>query len=301
MNILIPGGTGLLGTALSAELIAEGHQVWVLTRNSQSARASGPVQLIQWDGKTPTGWGQLVGKVDAVINLAGENIGMKRWTPERKELIRVSRMDAGKAICDAVQNSAKKPAVLIQASGIGAYGPSGDPWLDETAPYGQDFQSRVCMDWEASTRSVEALGVRRVVIRTGLVMTRRGGWMAPLTTAFRFFAGGPLGSGRQWWSWIHFEDYIHGVLHLIGNSAAIGTYNLVTPNPSQMKEFGHELARVLKRPDWIPAPVFGLRLLLGEMSELILNGQRASAKKMIESGYSYRYATLRPALEDLFG
>lgn len=301
MNILIPGGTGLLGTALSAELSAEGHQVWVLSRSPQRARAAGQVQFVQWDGKTATGWGHLVNQMDAIINLAGENIGAKRWSPQRKELIRVSRMEAGKAICDAVQNSTKRPGVLIQASGVGAYGPSGDQWLDETAAYGQDFQSRVCIDWEASTRPVEALGVRRVVIRTGLVMTRQGGWMAPLTLAFRSFASGPLGSGKQWWSWIHLDDYIQGVIHLINHPAAVGIYNLVTPNPSQMNEFGRQLARVLKRPYWIPAPAFGLRLLLGEMSDLILLGQRASAQKMIAAGYAYRYASLRPALDNLFG
>ncbi len=301
MNILIPGGTGLLGTALSAELIAQGHQVWVLSRSPNRAAGSGQVQFAQWDARTATGWGHLVNQMDAIVNLAGANIGTWPWTPSRKERIRTSRIDAGRAICEAVQNAGKKPGVLIQASGVGAYGPSGDIWLDETAGYGQDFQSKVCVDWEASTRPVEAQGVRRVVIRTGVVMARQGGWMVPLITAFRLFASGPLGSGRQWWSWIHLEDYVHGVIHLINQPAAVGTYNLAAPNPSQMNTFGRELARVLKRPYWIPAPAFALRLVLGEMSDLILYGQRVSSKKMIESGYSYRYATLRPALEDLFG
>lgn len=298
---MIPGGTGLLGTALAAKLAAGGHQVWVLSRNPQAQKAAPQVQTAVWDGATPDGWGHLVDQMDAIINLAGENIGAKRWSSQRKEQIRASRVKTGGAICEAVQRAEKKPAVLIQASAIGAYGPGGDQWLDETAGYGQDFQSMVCREWEASTRPVEGLGVRRVVIRTGLVMTRHGGWMEPLTTAFRLFAGGPMGSGRQWWSWIHLEDYISGVIHCLTHPETSGTYNLAAPNPEQMISFGRELARVLGRPFWIPAPALGLRLILGEMSDLILFGQRVNSQKLVGSGYTYRYATLRPALEDLFG
>jgi uncharacterized protein (TIGR01777 family) len=239
--------------------------------------------------------------MDAIVNLAGESIGNKPWTVRQKELIRTSRIDAGRAICEAVQKAVRKPAVLIQASGVGAYGPSGDAWLTETSAYGQDFQSKVCVDWEASTQPVEAEGVRRVVIRTGLVMPTRGGWMQPLTLGYRLFACGPLGSGRQWWSWIHIDDYVQGVIHFLTHPELSGTFNLDAPNPLQMDAFGRQLASVLKRPYWIPAPTFGLRLVLGERADLILYGQRVSAQKMIDSGYSYRYATLRPALEDLFG
>lgn len=301
MNVLIPGGSGLLGTALSAQLIADGHQVWILSRNPNPSHASQAVQTALWDGKTATGWGYLVNQMDAIVNLAGENIGSKRWNPQRKEQIRVSRIQAGIAICEAVQQAVKKPAVLIQASGVGAYGPSGDLWLDESAGYGKDFQSQVCVDWEASTKPVEQNGVRRVVIRTGLVMTRQGGWMEPLVTAFRLFASGPLGSGRQWWSWIHLDDYVQGVIHLLNQPETAGTYNLAAPNPVQMRPFGRELAHILHRPFWAPAPAFALKWVLGEMSDLILSGQRVSSQKMIDSGYAYRYATLRPALEDLFG
>jgi uncharacterized protein len=301
VKVLIPGGTGLLGTALSAQLLAEGHQVWVLSRNPNPPLVSAALQTALWDGKTATGWGYLVEKMDAIINLAGENIGARRWSQARKEQIRMSRINAGQAICEAVQKAINKPQVLVQASGIGAYGPSGDLWLDETAGYGEDFQSKVCLVWEASTQPVEAMGVRRVVMRTGLVMTRQGGWMQPLTTAYRLYACGPLGSGRQWWSWIHLADYVRGVIHFLNHPETSGTYNLAAPTPVQMDAFGRELARVLHRPYWAPAPGFALKLGLGEMSDLILFGQRVSSQKVIDSGYSYRYATLRPALEDLFG
>jgi uncharacterized protein (TIGR01777 family) len=301
MRILIAGGTGLLGKELVQRLLAKNHAVWVLTRHPETPSGLSGVQFIGWDGKTIQGGGERVGAFDAVINLAGENIGASRWTAERKAQIRTSRIEAGQAIVAAIRSSAQKPAVLIQASGVGAYGPSGDQVVDETSPYGSDYLARVSVDWENSTQAVEAWGVRRVVIRTGLVMTRSGGWMAPLLLPFRLFVGGPLGNGKQWWPWIHIEDYVQSVIQLIERSDSTGVYNIVGPNPCRMEEFGTVLASVIKRPYWFPTPGFGLKLLLGEMSTLVLDGQRAMPKKLLEGGYVYAYPELRPALIDLFG
>ena len=302
MKILIPGGSGFLGSALVNALLEEKHEVIVLSRSPQSAQVpSSGVRVVAWDAKTPEGWGHLAGEVDAIINLSGASIGSGRWTKERKALIRSSRQQAGQAIVEALEKASRKPEILIQASGIGAYGDQEDRELDETASRGKDFLASVTEDWEASTAPVEQLGVRQVVIRTGLVTSRNADWIQPLLMIYRWFLGGPLGNGAQWWPWIHIQDYVHAVIFLLKQENARGVYNLVSPNPTRMKDFGKELAHVLKRPYWLPAPAFAVKLVLGEMSMLILEGQRAIPKRLLESGYVYQYPQLRPALEDFFG
>jgi len=300
MKILITGGTGLLGKALTQRLLVEQHEVWVLSRAPERVPLEAGLHAAGWDGQTASGWGALVNEMDVLINLAGESIGAGRWSNARKARILSSRKQAGEALVAAIEQASHKPALVVQASGVGAYGPSGDRRLDETAAYGKDFLSGVSAAWEASTRPVEAAGVRRVVIRTGLVMTRQGGWMAPTLLPFRLFAGGALGSGQQWWPWIHIQDYVGAVLHLIRQENAAGVYNVVGPNPNRMEEFGKVLANVITRPYWLPTPAFALKLLLGEMSTLILDGQRAVPARLLESGYAYYYPDLQPALEDLF-
>lgn len=300
MRILITGGTGLLGKALTHKLLAEQNEVWVLSRTPERVPLEAGLHAAGWDGKTASGWGQLVNEMDVIVNLAGESIGAGRWTDARKARILSSRKQAGEAVVAAVEQAAHKPALVVQASAVGAYGPSGDRRLDETAPYGKDFLSGVTAAWEASTQPVEASGVRRVVIRIGLVMTRQGGWMSPLLLPFRLFAGGPLGSGQQWWPWIHIDDYVGAVLHLMRQKNASGVYNVVGPNPNRMEEFGKVLATVINRPYWLPTPAFALKLLLGGMSTLILDGQRAVPARLLESSYAYYYPQLHPALESLF-
>jgi uncharacterized protein (TIGR01777 family) len=301
VRVLIPGGSGFLGVALVDALLENQHEVIILSRSPNTVKSASNVRVVAWDGKTPQGWGHLVGEVDAIINLAGSSIGAGRWTQARKVSIRSSRQQAGRAIVAAVEKAAQKPTVLIQASGIGAYGDQGDLELDETSPRGSDFLASVTGDWEASTAPVEQYGVRQVVIRTGLVTSRTADWIQPVLLIFRLFAGGPLGSGNQWWPWIHIQDYVNGVLFLLNQPDACGVYNLVSPNPSRMKEFGKELASVLKRPYWLPAPAFAIKLVLGALSMLILEGQRALPKRLLESGYVYQHFQLRPALVEFFG
>jgi uncharacterized protein len=263
MKIILAGGTGLIGRELAEALLADGHQVWVLSRNPQAARVPAGVQVAAWDARTSAGWGSLVEKADAIFNLAGENLGGSLWTPAHKRKVLASRANAGQAVIQALVAAKHRPGVLVQASAIGYYGASDDRILDEDSPAGKDWQSKVVRDWEASTQAAEGLGVRRVVVRTGLVLTNKGGVLPKLLLPFRLLAGGPLGSGKQYYSWITMQDEIRALLFLLKNESAAGAYNLTTPNPLTQADFGRVVGQVLRRPYWFPTPAFALRLVLG--------------------------------------
>lgn len=299
MNVIVVGGTGLIGTAFTQSLVTAGHRVWVLSRTPEKARLPGIVEVIKWDGKTGHGWERLVKRADAIVNLAGENIGSAQWTTERKEKIRTSRIDAGTAIVNVLQTCKCKPTVLLQASAVGYYGPSTDKILSETSAPGTDYLSQVAVDWENSSQPVEEMGIRRVVLRTGLVLSTEGGALPSLLLPFRLFAGGPLGSGRQWWSWIHLYDQVQAMRYLLENENAQGIYNLTAPEPVTMEQFGRTLAAVIHKPYLLPAPAFILRMLLGEMSVVVLDGQHVTPNRLLEMGYNFRFKQLRPALENL--
>lgn len=297
MNILISGGTGFLGRAFAQAFLSLGHSVTVLSRNPQTAHVPAGVQVAGWDGATPTGWGHLIETTDALVNLAGENIGASRWSLERKARIHDSRVRAGQAITAAVQQASHRPAVLVQSSAVGYYGVGDDRALDEDSPAGTDWLSSICLDWEASTQPVEALGVRRAIIRTGLVLSAQEGVLPRMLLPFRLFVGGPVGSGRQWLSWIALADMIGAVQFLFENDDCQGEFNLTAPQPVTNAQFGKTLARVMRRPYWMPAPAFALQLAFGEMSTLVLDGQRVLPKNLLERGYSFRFSELQPALE----
>lgn len=299
MKVLIAGGTGLIGKALALALTESGNQVWVLSRSPEKAQMTARVQVTAWDGKSPQGWGQLINEMDAIINLAGASIGTQRWTENRKDEIRESRLNAGQAIVDAVKMASKVPRLLVQASAVGYYGTSSDLPLDEVSPAGSDFLSKICVEWEASTRPVEELGVRRVVIRTGVVLDRHEGALARILLPFYLFAGGPLGSGRQWLPWIHIKDEVDAIRFLMADETAWGVYNLTAPQPLINADFGKKIARVLKRPYWLPAPAFVLRFLLGEMSLLVLEGQRPLPRRLEAASYKFHYEEAEKALRDL--
>jgi len=299
MQIVMTGGTGLIGAALAAQLAATGNRVWVLSRAPRQAHLPPGVEALGWDGRTPQGWGHLVAEADALINLAGESIGAGRWSEARLERIRSSRVQAGQALLEAVRQARRRPAVLLQASAVGYYGTCGDEWIDEDSPAGSDRLAGICQDWEASTQPVEALGVRRVVLRTGIVLSARQGALPRMLLPFRWMVGGPLGSGRQWLPWIALADQVAGMDFLLRDPAAQGVFNLCAPEPATNAAFGRTLAAVLRRPYWLPAPAFALRLLLGEMSTLVLDGQRARPQRLLQAGYRFRFASLRPALEAL--
>lgn len=300
MKVVITGGSGLIGRALSTALLQQGDEVLVLTRNPQTARVLPGARAVGWDGVTASGWVDAADGAGAIVNLAGESLASGRWSAERKVRIRQSRVNAGKAVAAAVQEMPHKPGVVLQASGIGCYGSSDDRVIDESVPYGSDYLSSVCVDWEASTRAVEELNVRRAVLRTGIVLSRQGGALSPLLLTTRWFVGGPLGNARQWWPWIHIDDEVAAILFLIKQASASGIFNLVSPDPVRMGEFGRTLASVLNRPYWLPAPAFALKFLLGEMSTVVLDGQRAVPKRLLEAGFQFKYPNLHSALTSLF-
>lgn len=298
---IITGGTGLIGQALAAELVAAGYEVVVLSRNPQRAHGLPTgVQVEAWDGRTAQGWGGLADGTYAIVNLAGENLAGGRWTAERRHRIRQSRLDAGQAVVEAVRAAKRKPAVVVQASGIGYYGPHGDEEVTEDFPPGEDFLGRLAVEWEASTAPVEGLGVRRVVIRTGVVLSREGGALPRLALPFRFFLGGPLGNGRQWVPWIHIADEVRAIRFLLENEEARGPYNLVTPNPVTNRELARALRQVLRRPSWLPVPAPALRLALGEMSAVLLTGQRALPHRLLEADFRFQFPEISTALQNLF-
>ncbi len=299
MNIILAGGTGLIGRELTAALLADHHQVWVLSRNPQAASAQPGAQLVGWDARTSAGWGHLVEEAGAIFNLAGENLGAQRWTPAHKERVLSSRANAGKAVVQALAEAKRRPGVLVQASAIGYYGASDERILDEYSPSGKDWQAKVCLDWEFSTREAERLGMRRVVVRTGLVLAKNGGVLPKLLLPFRLFGGGPLGSGKQYYSWISMQDEIRALMFLVKNADAAGVYNLTAPNPVTQAGFGHAIAQVLRRPYWFPAPAFAMRLALGEMSTLVLDGQRVVPKRLTEAGFKFKDEQLEPALQSI--
>ena len=299
MRILITGGTGLIGSYLVNSLLADGHQVWVLTRRPETAHLQDGARPVGWDGRTTTGWGDLVSEMDGIVNLAGENIGAGFWTKARKQRIINSRLEAGWAITEALRAAAPRPRVLIQASAVGFYGPRGtEPVTEETAA-GSGTMTEICMAWEASSAPVEELGVRRVIIRTGVVLDPREGALPRLLLPFRFFAGGPLGSGRQGFPWIHPADEVGAIRFLLEDEKARGVFNLSAPGPLSNADFGRALAKIIRRPFWLPAPAFALRLVLGEMATLVLDGQFMLPSRLLDLGYQFQFATAEAALHDL--
>jgi uncharacterized protein (TIGR01777 family) len=300
MHIIITGGTGLIGRALSASLAADDHQVTLLSRNPH--RAAGlpdGVQVARWDARTAQGWAHLADGADAVVNLAGENIASGLWTKKRKRRIHDSRVKAGQAVVQAVQAATQKPRVVVQSSGIGYYGPRGDEEIAEDAPAGDDFLSRVALDWEASTASLDAVGVRRPIIRSGAVFSTQGGAFPLMRLPFKFFVGGPLGSGRQWLPWIHVADEVRAIRFLIEHPQADGPFNLCAPDTLTNAALMRVLGQVMGRPAFMRVPAWALRLSLGELSTTLLHGQRAVPRRLLELGFTFQFPEAQAALRDL--
>lgn len=299
MRILITGGTGLIGQELVSNLASSGHAVTVLSRFPQRAPTlPTTVQLEHWDGRTPDGWGHLMDGTEAVINLAGENLASGHWTMGRKHAILESRVNAGQAIVAAVRAAAQKPAILIQASAVGYYGRRGKEEITETSPAGNDFLAQICKEWEASTAPVEQLGVKRAVVRLGVVLSSFGGALPRLVAPFRFFVGGPLGNGQQWMPWIHIEDAVRALKYFAENQTS-GVYNLCSPTPATNLELSRAIGRRLRRPCWLPVPAFLLRLWLGEMANVLLVSQRLAPKNLQRTAFRFNFPTVDAAVRDL--
>lgn len=301
MRVIISGGTGLIGRQLAASLVKDGHQAIALSRDPQRRQEQMPdgVQLVAWDAQSPQGWGELADGADAIVNLVGENLSARPWSPAQKRRIRESRLNGGKALVEAVRQAKNKPKVLIQSSGANYYGPCGDEIITEEHPAGSDFLSQVCVDWENSTAEVEKMGVRRAIIRSGIVLDKKEGALPRFLLQYRLFAGGPLGNGRQWLSWIHPQDAVNAIRFLIDNPEASGAFNMASPNPKTNRDFGKAIGRVLHRPALIPVPAFAIKLVFGEMSIVVLKGQRLVPQRLVEMGFQFSHPEIQEAVKDV--
>jgi uncharacterized protein len=293
-KVLVSGVSGPIGTGLLASFEPQGTQIVRLVRGRAQSAAQ-----VSWDPLAPLAPATVSG-FDAVIHLAGESV-VGRWTEEKKKAIRESRVQGTRNLAAALAQSEVKPRVLVCASAVGFYGNRGDELLPEESPGGQGFLPEVCREWEDASRIAAEAGIRTVNIRIGLVLSAKGGALANMLKAFKLGLGGRIGSGRQWWSWIHVDDIVGGIHHAIRTESLSGAVNLVAPNPARNAEFTKVLASVLGRPAFLPVPEFALRLAFGEMAagELLLASQRVEPGKLKASGYTFRFRELRAALENL--
>jgi uncharacterized protein len=305
MRVVITGGTGLIGRALTAELVKDKYEVVVLSRNPEKARGLPEgVRAVRWDGKTAQGWGELADGAYGIINLAGESLAGEswlsiRWTKSRKNEIVNSRLNSGQAVVEAVRAARVKPQVVLQASGVGYYGPRDNRPVSEAEKPGSDFLASLSVDWEGATRPVEALGVRRVVVRLGVVLAREGGALSRQMLPFKLFVGGPLGSGKQGYPWIHIRDIVQAMKFLIETPQAQGAYNLSAPQMTNNREFGRALARTMHRPFYFPVPAFALKIAFGEAATLLLEGQFVDPGRIQRLGYEFKFPEVEPALRDI--
>ena len=302
-SVLVAGGTGFIGSRLCERLVREGCSVTVLTRVSRNSE--GPRRYVTWAPDDTTTAASLLARdlegVSAVINLAGEPVVSGRWGDEVKRRILMSRLNTTRAIVSAIAMAGKKPAVLVNASAVGYYGARVDRPVGEDAPPGADFLAGVCRQWEEEAVKAQFCGVRVVCVRIGMVLEADGGALEKMLPPFKLGLGGPLGSGEQWMSWIHAEDLTELLLRLSDDPSAIGSINGTAPEPVTNEEFSRTLARVLGRPCLFRVPAFVLRLVLGEMSTMLLDGQNAPPKAPRAMGFRFRYPRLEPALRHLLG
>ncbi|SRR5579883_1563452 len=304
MKVAITGATGFVGRRLVERLHQEGQKVLVLTRNLASARSVFPteafenVEIIAYTPTISGSWQNAIATCDGVVNIAGEPIAEKRWTQEHKQEIFDSRKLGTEKIVEAIANSNPKPRVLVNASAIGYYGTSETTTFDETSLAGKDFLAQVCQAWELEAQKVTAYGVRLVILRFGIILGN-GGALGKMVTPFKLFAGGPLGSGRQWFSWIHIDDVVNLILQALSQAEIQGVYNATAPHPVRMAELCQTLGQVLHRPSWLPVPAFALEALLGDGAMVVLEGQQVLPKRTLESGFRYQYPNLEPALEQI--
>jgi uncharacterized protein (TIGR01777 family) len=301
-RIIVTGATGFIGKALCFRLLEEGYEVIALSRSKEKGEKilGTRVKVVEWDGRNGQGWLDYANGAHAVVNLAGENIGAGRWTRKRKKAILQSRLDAGRAVVDAVNSAEKKPVVIIQASAIGYYGSREDEIVDESSPPGEGFLAEVVKKWELSTKDVEPQKIRRVIVRSSVVLGKEGGVFLRLVKPFRFFVGGHLGSGEQWFSWIHLEDEVKAILFLIQREDLEGVFNLTAPHQLIQKDFVRIMGKIMKRPSWFPVPGFILRTIFGKMAkETLLSGQRVSPKRLLDGGYQFLYPEAELALKEI--
>jgi len=307
MRVFVTGGTGLVGSRLVERLLGRGDQVVVLSRRPDAVRQKwgDRVSLVAGDPAQRGDWTEAVRACDAVVHLAGEGIFNRRWSAAFKEAIRTSRVQSTENVVEALLAQRRTPEghpkVLVNASAIGYYGPRGDEELTEEAAPGDDFLAQVCVEWEKAARAAAGHDIRVVILRIGVVLDKAGGALQKMLPPFKMFIGGPIGSGRQYLSWVHVEDLVGLILFALDRHDAEGVYNATAPQPVTNKEFSRALGHVLHRPSFLPTPGFVLRVMLGEVAGLITEGQRVVPQHALAQGYTFQYPDVSVALRDLLG
>ena len=299
MKLVITGATGLIGSALVDRLWNQFHSLVLLSRRPPTEIGVAKKEWFAWTPGASGEWEKTIDGADGVINLAGEPIAGKRWSDAQKQKLRLSRIDSTRSLVSAIAKAQNKPKFLLNASAVGYYGPHGDETITESTPPGSDFLARLCADWEAEAKKAEAHGIRVAIVRTGIVLARGQGALKKMVPPFKMYLGGPLGFGNQWMPWIHIEDEIGLLLFLMENENARGAFNATAPNPVTMEEFARALGQALNRPSWVSVPPSVLALMVGEMADVLLAGQRAVPEAALKLGYVFKNPTIVGALEAL--
>jgi hypothetical protein len=299
MKVLMTGGTGFVGTSLSSRLVQDGHGVTILTRSSKDLSRSKPgISYLQGDPTVKGPWQENVKNFDAIINLAGASI-FSRWTDDHKRAIRESRMGTTQNLVEAIPSSLDKKITLFSTSAVGYYGFHGDEELIEESPPGNDFLARLSIDWEGEALKAKEKGARVVITRFGIVLGEKGGALGQMVPLFKKFVGGPIGGGKQWFSWIHIKDLAEAFVFLMKHPEISGPMNLCAPNPVRNKDLAKTLGKVLHRPSFMPAPGFMIKLFLGEFGSVILEGQRVVPRRLLDHGFVFQYPDIGKALQSL--
>jgi uncharacterized protein (TIGR01777 family) len=299
LRILVTGATGLIGRHLCQSLLDDGHTVIGLSRAPEKAGRVPVTEMRRWDAMSGPPTDDALAGVDAVIHLAGEPIAAHRWSDEQRRRIRDSRVISTRNLVNGMRAMAEKPAVFISSSAVGFYGDRGDEPLDEQSPAGRGFMPEICKAWEQEAEQVKAAGIRLILVRTGVVLSREGGALEKMMMPFKLGLGGKLGNGRQWFPWIHIDDIVGIYRYALANELIKGPINGTAPAPVTNAEFTHQFAEALHRPAFVSVPEFGLRAAMGEMAAVLLSSQRALPNAVIAAGYRFRFATLAAALADL--
>ena len=303
MKIAITGATGLVGSRLVEKLNQAGHQILVFTRNPNTAQKVFPpsiysnLEVVQYTPQESGAWQKSISGCDAVVNLAGEPIA-ERWSPQQKKAIMDSRQIGTRKLVEAISMAESKPQVLVSGSAIGYYGTDENTAFTEDSTGGNDFLAQVCQNWEAEAQKVTESGVRLAILRIGIVLAN-GGALGKMIGPFKMFAGGPIGSGKQWFSWIHRDDLVDLIIQAINNPQMSGVYNATSPNPVRMNKLCQTLGEVMNRPSWLPVPDFVLEIMLGDGAVVVLEGQQVLPQKTQSTGFNYQYPDLKPALAEI--
>jgi len=301
MKILISGGTGFVGSLLTSRLVRDGHEVSILVRNETEAKTgASDASFIHGDPTVPGPWQQAVMVHDAIINLAGASI-FSRWTPQQKRAIRESRINTTRNIVESIDTRSGKTITLLSTSAVGYYGFHGDEELTEEDPPGHDFLATVAQEWEKEALRAKEKGARVCITRFGIVLGPNGGALGQMIPLFKKFVGGPIGSGRQWFSWIHSEDLTEAFSFLLKHQELSGPFNVCSPKPVRNNDLAKAIGKALHRPSFMPAPGFAIRLVLGEFGSVILKGQKVIPRRLIESGFIFKHPEIEEAIEAIIG